>query len=821
MKKVLPILFALIHCVAFAKDQTTEKIPTISEKTQAMQKWPGYFPLYWDEKNGRLYLEIDKWDQECLYVNSLPAGIGSNDIGLDRGQLGETRIVKFQKTGPKILLIQPNYGYRALTNDSNERRAVEESFAQSVLWGFIAVAEENGKVLVDATDFYLRDARNVSVILKQTKQGNYRLDASRSALYLPRTKNFPQNTEVESTLTFLGEDPGEFIISVVPTPDILTVRQHHSFIQLPDEGYKPRIWDPRSGFNVTSFMDYASPIGEPVRKRWVERHRLVKKDPAAAISEPVRPIIYYVDRGTPEPIRSALMEGAQWWNAAFEAAGFKNAFQVKLMPEGADPMDIRYNLIQWVHRSTRGWSYGYGVTDPRTGEIIKGHVSLGSLRVRQDYLIAEGLLAPYEKGKAVPSTMKEMALARLRQLSAHEVGHTLGLAHNYIASTRNRASVMDYPHPVVQIKEDGTLDLSDAYATGVGEWDKVAITFGYSQFPEGADEKAALEKILQNGISKGIIFISDEAARPPGSAHPEAHLWDNGKNAVDELKHVMQVRSKALSRFSEQNIQVGAPLATIEDVLVPIYLYHRYQTQAAAKVLGGLSYAYAVREDGQMITEIVRPEEQRRALQALLATIDPEALALPENLLRIIPPRPDAYQNSRELFQGHTGLTFDSIAPAETSSDLTIGMILHPQRAARLVEHHAHDKSLPGLTEVISKLIAATWKAPDRNGYLSEIKHAVDSVVLFHLMRLSADPEAQQQARAIASFQLEKLRSWLKAQLPGRTNEDEKSHFYFALQQIENFQKDPGKINVTRPLEQPAGAPIGADQDDLMDCSSM
>ncbi|MEK6566087.1 MAG: zinc-dependent metalloprotease, partial [Bacteroidota bacterium] len=587
---------------------------------------------------------------EFLYVNSLPAGVGSNDIGLDRGQLGQDRVVKFLRTGPRILLIQPNYSYRATSDDQDERKAVEDAFAQSVLWGFDVSAEEGGRVLVDASAFYLRDAHEVVGALRRANQGTFKLEASRSAFYLPRTKNFPQNTEVEATLTFVGDDPGGLVQQVTPTPQAITVRQHHSLIELPDNNFKMRAFDPRAGFFGINYMDYATPIHEPIVKQFIARHRLAKKDPAVALSEPVSPIVYYLDRGTPEPVRSALLDGARWWNQAFGAAGYKDAFRVEMMPEGADMMDVRYNVIQWVHRSTRGWSYGSTVTDPRTGEIIKGHVSLGSLRVRQDFLIAEGLLAPYEDGKPANPEMEKMALARLRQLSAHEVGHTLGLSHNYISSTANRASVMDYPHPLVKIKEDGTPDLSDAYASGIGEWDKVAIAYGYQDFRSGTDEKGALTKILADAMNRGLIFLTDQDARPPGSAHPQTHLWDNGKNAVDELDRFMKVRAVALARFSEHNIRQGAPMATLEEVLVPLYLGHRYQVEAASKVLGGMNYTFALRGDGQTVTSVVAPEEQRRALTSLLNTIASDALMLPKRIVRLIPPRAYGYSRHRELF---------------------------------------------------------------------------------------------------------------------------------------------------------------------------
>jgi hypothetical protein len=626
----------------------------IAEKTKDAQKFAGYFNLYWDAKAGKLWLEINKWDTEFLYQSGLPAGVGSNDIGLDRGQLSATRLVRFERSGPKVLLVQENLSFRAVSNDADERRAVHDSFAESVLWGFASAAEENGRVLVDATDFFLRDAHGVTNALRRTKQGTYKLDASRSAIYLPNTKNFPLNTEVEATLTFTGDEPGKWVRDVTPDPSAITVREHHSFVQLPPPGYKPRIYDPRSSFFGISYMDYATPVSEPIVKRFTARHRLAKKDPTAAVSEPVEPIVYYLDRGAPEPIRSALLEGARWWNQAFEAAGYKNAFRVELLPEGADTMDLRYNVIQWVHRATRGWSYGMGVIDPRTGEIIKGHVTLGSLRVRQDYLIAEGLLAPYEKGQPVSPKMQEMALARLRQLSAHEVGHTLGLQHNYSASTVKRSSVMDYPPPLAKLAADGSIDLSDAYATGIGEWDKVSIAWGYQDFPNGTDETAALNKTLLDAYGRGLRFLTDQDARPAGSSSSVAHLWDSGSNAVDELDRLMQVRAAALKRFGENNIRNGAPLATIEDSLVPTYMLHRYQVEAASKLVGGMDYTFAVRGDGEVPTKIVAPAEQRRALAAVLATLKPSALALPESLLQMIPPRPPDYERGREHFKIHT-----------------------------------------------------------------------------------------------------------------------------------------------------------------------
>jgi hypothetical protein len=787
------------------------KIPTITEKVAGMEKFAGYFPFYWDAKAGKIWLEIDKWNTEFLYVESLPAGIGSNDIGLDRGQLGSSSIVRFDRSGPRILLVAPNYSFRATSNNADERQAVKDAFAESTLWGFDVAAEEAGRVLVDATNFFLRDVHQIPGTLQRSQQGTYRLDPTRSAFYLPNTKNFPQNTEVETTLTFTGEPTGQFVRQVVPVPEAITVRERHSLVQLPPAGFKPRVFDPRASFFGINYMDFATPIEDPINKRFIARHRLEKKDPGAAVSEPVAPIVYYVDRGAPEPVRSALVEGARWWNQAFAAIGYKDAFRVEVMPANADPMDVRFNVIQWVHRSTRGWSYGNSLVDPRTGEIIQGRVSLGSLRDRQDFLIAEGLLAPYEKGKPLSPKLMEMVLARLRQLAAHEVGHTLGLQHNYAASPVNRSSVMDYPAPFAKLGPDGVPDLANAYAKGIGEWDKVSIAYGYQDFPSGTDEKSALDQILSQAFARGLMYLTDQDARPPSASSSVAHLWDNGSNVVDELGNVMKVRAAALKRFGENNIREGAPMATLEDVLVPLYMYHRYQVEAAAKVVGGEDYTFSLRGKGDRNPQILAPEEQRRALTAVLETIKPDALALPESLLRLIPPRPSGFGRTREDFRIRTQPTFDALAPAEAVADHVSGFLLNQERAARLVEFHARDARNPGLIEVIDKIFAATWKAPTASGYHGEIQHVVDMAFLGDLMALAANERASNQVRAIATLKLEQLKVWLGNQRTLPADENQRAFLYYAAEQIKRFQDDPKKMNLTRPQDPPDGQPIGMD----------
>jgi hypothetical protein len=785
---------------------------TIADKVKGMEKFPGFFNFYWDAKAGKIWLEIDKWNTEFLYVESLPAGIGSNDIGLDRGQLGDSSIVRFDRSGPRVLLVAPNYAFRASSNNADERLAVKDAFAESTLWGFEVAAEEGGRVLVDATGFYLRDVHQVTNTLQRGQQGNYRLDASRSAFYLPNTKNFPQNTEVETTLTFTGEPAGAFVRQVVPVPDSITVRERHSFVQLPPAGFKPRVQDPRAGYFGIDFMDFATPIEEPITKRFIARHRLQKKDPAARVSEAVEPIVYYVDRGAPEPVRSALLEGARWWNQAFAAIGYKDALRVEVMPEHVDPMDVRHNVIQWVHRSTRGWSYGSSLVDPRTGEIIQGRVSLGSLRDRQDFLIAEGLLAPYNNTTKASPKLLEMVLARLRQLSAHEVGHTLGLQHNYAASPVNRASVMDYPAPRAKLDAAGLPDLSEAYSIGIGEWDKVAIAYGYQDFPPGTNEAQALDTTLSAAFARGLMFLTDQDARPPGSSSSVAHLWDNGKNAIDELAGVMKVRAAALRRFGENNIREGAPLATIEEVLVPIYMYHRYQVEAAAKVIGGQDYTFSLKGKGDRHPQIVAPEEQRRALAAVLETIKPEALSLPEPLLRLIPPRPSGYPRNREVFRTRTQPVFDALAPAEAIADHVSGFLFNAERAARLVQFHAREARNPGLAEVIDKILASTWKARAATGYAGEIQHTVNSIVLGDLMSLAANERASNQVRAIASWKVDQLKSYLMLQRRSTNDDNRRAFLYYTLDQIKRFQDDPKKLNLTQPQAPPDGQPIGMDE---------
>jgi hypothetical protein len=831
------LLFHTTSADLFAQAKpANQSEPPSDETVTSMQQQKVLLPIHWDAGQGSLLLGVHLTEKagtaspQYILNDSLPYALGQNDLGLDRGQISPSqilslssgpRLVHFERVGPKLLLIQENTMFRTASTDSAERLAVQQSFPSSVLAGFTIKGGNDGFVVVDATKYFLGDIHRIAETLTTKEQGSYSVDEDRSTIVPEASKAFPENTEVETELTFVSTDPrkAKILADVAPEVHAFTVHVRQSFLKLPDPGFVPRRFSPRAGYFDLTYRDMNTPLGVQINQQFITRHRLQKKDPTCQEScEAIHPIHYYVDRGAPEPLRSALVEGCRWWDEAFQAAGWaKGTFQVDLLPPEADPMDARYNIIQWVHRANRGWSYGDEIADPRTGEILKGNVTLGSLRGRQDYLLAEALLAPYKNGTIPDPAHDEalaMVLARIRQLAAHETGHTLGLVHNYAASTMphppdETMSVMEYPHPWITLNRNGAPDLSHAYPVGIGVWDKVAIDYGYREFDHDGspvEDSVGLEQILHTAEARGVLFLSDDDARPPGSASPIAHLWDNGTDAADELNHILEIRAAALKRFGENTIRPGVPTAQMEDTLVPLYLLHRYQVEAASKVIGGLDYRYTVRGDGQRGPEVVSAVEQRKALAAVVKTLSPEVLTLPEALLRQLPPRtpgmphtPDG-PRTVESFPSHTNLTFDPIATAESAADLTLALLLQPERANRLVEYHARNPSEPALDEVIDAALrsAGTQDA----GLTGLVSIAVKARVVEALFRLAADPATSFAARSLVMAKLHAI---------GQLQAHDASGVEIR-RRIAAFERDPEKFKPEPPTAVPPGSPIGDDE---------
>lgn len=813
-------MIALFACALNFGVGLQDKTPTIAEKVAGMARRDGFLTTYLDAPGARVFLRLPpptgdrRVCAEAIYVEGLRTGLGSNDVGLDRGQLGETYFVEVRRLGDRVLIEAPNLRYRAQSAFPDERRTVRESFATSVLWaGKVAGLDPDGACVVDLTPLVVRDAHDVAGTLRAAQQGAYRLDLARSVLDPAQCASFPDNLEFEALLTYTTDgSPGPYVRTTAPEATSVTLTQHASLVRPPAAGYKPRSFDPRVGTFHIAYQDYAAPLEEPLEKRLSCRHRLEKTDPTLASSPVKRPIVYYLDRGVPEPVRSALIEGARWWSEAFEKAGFKDAFRVEMLPEGADPLDVRYNVIQWVHRATRGWSYGNSVVDPRTGEILKGHVTLGSLRVRQDRLLFEGLLGTEKVGTGDLEDPVRLSLERMKQLAAHEVGHTLGFSHNFAASVNNRASVMDYPAPFVLAREDGTLDVARAYRAAVGDWDLHSVRWLYGEYPPGTDETAAQEALVREGIQKGLLFLTDRDARGPGSAHPAAHLWDNGPDPVAALEEAIKVRQIALLKFGERNIRPGQPLATLEEVLAPVYYWHRYQLEAAAKLIGGMEYTFAARGDGQIPTAPVPGPRQARALALVLRCLDPDFLDIPESVLRLLGPRPPGYGRNREQFPNQTGATFDALAAAGSAADLAVGLLTNPERCARLVEFHRRDRAMPSLDQTLGSLVDRALAGG------GEIGRTVQAVVVARLMEVGASPAASPAVRSAAEAALARMQERLSTR--GSTAEpQELAHARRLVAEIKRWLDRPYQPSSrVEPPMAPPGQPIGLLSHGADDC---
>jgi hypothetical protein len=769
---------------------------------QAKQAMSGFVEIVYSNSDDKVYLALDvaQLNQQMLFQSSLPHGIGSNDIGLDRGQLGDTRLVEFQRFGNKILLKQLNTDYRASSSNVAERISIDEAFADSVIAGFEVAHESVGKIYIDYTAFLLSDVHGITEQLSQTGQGSYSIDIARSGIYLPKTKAFERNTELEALVTFAGTPKGRYIRQVTPDAKSVSVHLHHSFFALPDDGYKTRVFHPYSGFLKHSFYDYSAPLDAEMEQKFIPRHRLSKMNPNAEVSAPVEPIIYYLDPGIPEPVMTALREGALWWDQAFAAAGYKNAFQVKVLPEGADPMDARYNVIQWVHRATRGWSYGSSVIDPRTGEIIKGHVTLGSLRVRQDFLIALGMTSPFDDestGKANTNAQLAMALDRIRQLSAHEVGHTLGIAHNFAASENDRASVMDYPHPLISL-ENGEISLKNAYDKGIGDWDKYVIAYGYQDFAD-ADENKALSALISQARKTGFLYKSDPDTRTSKRASSDGHLWDNGKSPVDEFARISAVRKFALTRFGANSLPVGADLSSLEERLVPIYYSHRYQLDALVKQVSGVIYEYEQKELNLPLkgSTFVAGETQLKAAEMVVNAASADYLAIQPALAKLINPKAYGSSRNRESTNGRMGIVFDPVSAAEAASAYAITALLEPVRLNRLAYQHSLDTRIPSAQNVLNLVFETLVKTSSEDILEQRIKHVALNIFFDVLKADELSPEVKLAMLA----ELLNYQSWL-------AKKDRSAQGKVLLKYIEHYWTSNEWLGSFAVKQLPPGSPI-------------
>ena len=761
--------------------------------------YEGFMNFSYNNDSGKIILEINKLDSEFMYINSLSRGVGNNDLGLDRGQLGNSRIVYFTRRGNKILLIQPNLRYVSNSSNYLENKAVKEAFARSVLFGFDIIKKKKDSYIIDITSFLIRDAHGVSQRLRYSNSGSYTLNKSMSAIDLDRTKAFPKNIEFDVLLTFTGNPSGNLVRSVTPTASNLTVNQHHSFVELPDNNYKKRKFDPRSGSNPFIVYDYSTPIDDKLEQRFIVRHRLNKKYPKQEISEPVEPIVYYIDNGTPEPVKSALIEGGNWWNQAFESAGYKDAFRIEVLPEDADPMDVRYNLIQWIHRSTRGWSYGASIVDPRTGEIIKGQVSLGSLRVRQDYMILSGLIDNPNDIKN-KSLIKKTSLDRIRQLSAHEIGHTLGFAHNYISSANNRSSVMDYPHPKIDIV-NGDINIDNAYSKNIGDWDKVSVRYAYTDFQENENEDVKLNDIIEEAVNKGLYFLSDSDSRPVGSANPFSHLWDNGEFPYKELDKLLKVRDLALKNIDLDNLVDGEPYDRIEDILVPIYMLHRYQIESAAKAIGGVDYLYFVKNKNNDKVKFVDSKLQKESLKSLLNVLNPKNLVLPTNLIQILSPRSFRNPRTRENFESNTGVTFDYINASSSIINHTLTFLLNPQRINRIYQQNMFGEKILMLDDYLTIISNSIFSNNRMSPYESSINKNTSSLFLDHLFLTFNNSNTNDLSKSVILSSIMNTKEKLSSNLNDYNS--------FLVNKINGFIDNPDKYIPVEKTKIPDGSPIG------------
>ncbi|MFN2636072.1 MAG: zinc-dependent metalloprotease [Gemmatimonadaceae bacterium] len=778
----------------------------VRAKTAGMEKRDGFIPIYLDARQGKIYLELPRDSMRALMFVSLATGLGSNPIGLDRGASGDSYVARFDKTGDHVLVVFENWNYRtsALDNPAHAR-TVAEAFPPSTAASLPIVAQDGGRMIVDATEFFMRDWNDVVGTLASSNEGAYAVARDRSSIYWPYTESFPENTEIDIALTFATQGrPGQTIASIVPDAKSFTLRQHVSLLPLPDAGYRPRVLDPRVGFFGITFKDYAQPIQAPLEQRWIARHRLERVNPSDPNSPIRNPLVYYIDRGIPEPIRTATKQGVSWWIDAFNRAGLNGAFRVEDLPEGVDPMDARYNVVQWENRNERGWSVGAAQSDPRTGEIIKAMARLDSHRARTDYNIYAGLF-----GADAAAADTAFVLARVRQVSAHEVGHTLGLSHNYIASTYERGSVMDYPPPRVRVDAHGNIDVSSAYATGPGAYDVFAIHWGYGIFPPES-EADSLKAIVADGLRRGLLFLSDADARPEFSSDPRTNLWDDAATPGEFLEHEMAARRIAISRLGERNIRVGEPIALLQERFVPLYLMHRFALNSLTKTIGGMEYANAVRGDRVQATRPIDPTTQRNALTRLIGALQPRELAIPDTVITLLGPRPFSYQPDVELFSSRTRPAFDELGAARTLAQMIVDGILQRERAARVVAFATRTPNALTLGEVIDRLTNDWATASTGSAKLDALRRVAQRAVVDRMLLLAADKEAAPEVRSLVELKMSGLRARARS-LAGSGDEARRAHWTSIAADLNRWLERQELPTPTPALRPPPGDPFGTD----------
>jgi hypothetical protein len=430
---------------------------------------------------------------------------------------------------------------------------------------------------------------------------------------------------------------------------------------------------------------------------------------------------------------------------------------------------------------------------------------LDSHRARTDYNLFAGLM-----GADAAAADTAFVLARVRQVTAHEIGHTLGFAHNYIASTYERGSVMDYPPPRVRLDRNGDLDVSAAYAVGPGAYDVWAIHWGYGIFPE-AVEADSLRAIIAEGLRKGYLFLSDADARPEFGSDPRTSLWDDAPTPLDFLRYQMQVRRVAIARFGERNIRPGEPVALLQERFVPVYFFHRFAIIALAKTIGGMEYANAVRGDGQQVTRPVPPAAQRAALSALLGGLEPGELAIPDTVLTLLGPRPFAYGGSEELFRSRTRPAFDELGAARTLAGMVVDAVLQRDRAARLVGFAPRQRDALGLAEVVDSLVARTWR-PDvaASEKFNALRRVTSRAVADRLIELAADTGAAPEVREMAELKIAALRG-LALTRSRAGSEASRAHWAGIAGDFTRWIERRERPRPTAPLQAPPGDPFGID----------